>query len=162
MIKRELTDESKSVSSLYNNIEIVLPNRCHEGPLLFKNPAKSGSSGPLKSFPLESQNVFFSDFIRFMCDFCPDNPAHTAIFDSPRDFCSQCVASCFLCSFSSSQPYYSICTTIPNYKALLNKLRGWRMERQPLFKSVISSRPFPALRWAYSSRFAALLAVCQT
>ncbi len=93
MIKRELTDESKSVSSLYNNIEIVLPNRCHEGPLLFKNPAKSGSSGPLKSFPLESQNVFFSDFVRFLCDFCSDNPAHTAIFDSPRDFCSQYVAS---------------------------------------------------------------------
>lgn len=113
-------------------------------------------------FPLESQNVFFSDFIRFLCGFCPDNPANAYIFDSPRDFCSQCVASCFLCSFSSSQPYYSICTTIPNYKALLNKLRGWRMERQPLFKSVISSRPFPALRWAYSSRFAALLAVCQT
>ena len=127
-----------------------------------KSLANTGFFGFIKSFPLESQNVFFSDFIRFMCDFCPDNPAHTAIFDSPRDFCSQCVASCFLCSFSSSQPYYSICTTIPNYKALLNKLRGWRMERQPLFKSVISSRPFPALRWAYSSRFAALLAVCQT
>ena len=94
MIKRELTDESKSVSS-HNNIEIVLPNRCHEGPLLFKNPAKSGSSGPLKSFPLKSQNVFCSDFVRFLCDFCPDNSAHTAIFDSPRDLCSQCVASYF-------------------------------------------------------------------
>ena len=44
-------------------------------------------------FPLESQNVFFSDFVRFLCDFCSDNPAHTAIFDSSRDFCSQYVAS---------------------------------------------------------------------
>lgn len=63
MIKRELTDESKSVSSLYNNIEIVLPNRCHEGPLLFKNPAKSGSSGPLKSFPLAELNPFLNFFV---------------------------------------------------------------------------------------------------
>ena len=35
------------------------------------------------------------------------------------------------------------------------------MVRQPLFNNVIDSSPFPALRWAYSSRFAALLAVCQ-
>ena len=29
--KRELTDESKSVSSLFMNNEKVLPNRCHGG-----------------------------------------------------------------------------------------------------------------------------------
>ena len=44
-------------------------------------------------FPLESQNVFFSDFVPFLSGFCPDNPAHTAIFDSQRDFFSQYVAS---------------------------------------------------------------------
>lgn len=44
-------------------------------------------------FPFESQNVFFSDYVRFLCVFRSDSPAHADIFDSPRDFCSQCVAS---------------------------------------------------------------------
>lgn len=43
----------------------------------------------------------------------------------------------------------------------IDKTRGWRIVRQPLFKRVISSSPFPARRRANSIRFAALLAVCQ-
>ena len=63
--KRELADESKSVSSLFMNHEKMMPNRCRGGSLTPKNPVISGFSGPLKLLPLGKfrySRVYLSDF----------------------------------------------------------------------------------------------------
>lgn len=77
------------------------------------------------------------------------------IYNAPLEYAQWC----------STGLWKAICVECPVSTAwswTIDKTRGWRIVRQPLFKSVIVSIPFPALRWAYSSRFAALLAVCQT
>ena len=52
--QKELTDESKSVSSLFMNNEILLPNRCREGHHGSKSPVFTEFFRPLKLFPLKS------------------------------------------------------------------------------------------------------------
>ncbi len=61
--KRELTDESKSVSSLFMNNEKMLPNCCHKGSQPLKNPVTMGFFGLLKLFPLAELNPFLNFFV---------------------------------------------------------------------------------------------------
>ena len=63
--QRELTDKSKSVSSLFMN---NVPNRCHRGTYPFKSPAISGFSRPLKSFPLNGCRGFGGNIIYYAVD----------------------------------------------------------------------------------------------
>ena len=50
--KKELTDESKSVRSLFMNHEKALPNRCREWPQPLKRPVMPGFFRGSKSLPL--------------------------------------------------------------------------------------------------------------
>ena len=61
--QKELTDESKSVSSLFMNNEKMLPNRCHRGHQTLENPVIPGFSGPLKSFKLDRRHRLLRDLV---------------------------------------------------------------------------------------------------
>ena len=61
--QKELTDESKSVSSLFMNNEKMLPFCCHRGHQTLENPVIPGVFGPLKLFPLERQTLISRDFM---------------------------------------------------------------------------------------------------
>ena len=61
--KRELTDESKSVSSLFMNNEKMLPFRCHRGHQTLENPVIPGFFGPLKLFPLVAGTLMLNNFV---------------------------------------------------------------------------------------------------
>ena len=63
--QKELTDESKSVSSLFMNNEILLPNRCHEGHQDSKNPVFTGFFQAMQSFPFDKSYYMGLYFLCF-------------------------------------------------------------------------------------------------
>ena len=63
--QKELTDESKSVSSLFMNNEILLPNRCHEGHQGSKSPVSTGFFEPMQLFPLKLKTLTANDNTHF-------------------------------------------------------------------------------------------------
>lgn len=63
--QKELTDESKSVSSLFMNNEILLPNRCHEGHQSSKSPVSTGFFEPMQLFKLDKSYYMGLYFLCF-------------------------------------------------------------------------------------------------
>lgn len=64
--QKELTDESKSVSSLFMNNEILLPNRCHEGHQSSKSPVSTGFFEPMQLFKLGKYMFLHDIFVRYL------------------------------------------------------------------------------------------------